>query len=110
MSNPVDALVLDMLEWIGSRARPYDEVMDFWRTSHVRRPAWEEASARGYVSHRRVLGHGMVAVSALGRAVLRQYRPVAQTTAQAPSPAMRPTSEPLADARRTEHEIRPTRP
>jgi len=27
MPNPVDALVLDLLEWIGPRARPYTDVI-----------------------------------------------------------------------------------
>jgi hypothetical protein len=32
-SNPVEALILDLLEWIGPQSRPYTEVMDAWRTS-----------------------------------------------------------------------------
>ena len=31
MSDPVDALVLDLLEWIGSKPRPYLEVIEAWR-------------------------------------------------------------------------------
>ena len=33
MPDPVDALVLDLLEWIGRVPRPYSEVMEAWRTS-----------------------------------------------------------------------------
>ena len=44
MSETVDALVLDLLEWIGPTPRPYDEVLDAWRTSCPRLPVWEEAN------------------------------------------------------------------
>ena len=50
MPDPVEALIVDLLEWIGPDARPYAEVMDAWRTSCPRLPVWEEANARGYVS------------------------------------------------------------
>jgi hypothetical protein len=49
MPDPVEALIVDLLEWIGPDARPYIEVMDAWRTSCPRLPVWEEANARGYV-------------------------------------------------------------
>jgi hypothetical protein len=32
MPDPVDTLILDLLEWIGPKARPYREVMEAWRT------------------------------------------------------------------------------
>jgi hypothetical protein len=50
MSDPVDALILDLLEWVGTRPRPYAEVMDAWRTSCPRLPVWEEANARGLLT------------------------------------------------------------
>lgn len=34
MIDPVDALILDLLEWVANRERGYAEVMDAWRTSH----------------------------------------------------------------------------
>jgi hypothetical protein len=43
MSNTVDALILDLLEWIGPESRPYSEVIEAWRTSCPRLPVWEEA-------------------------------------------------------------------
>ena len=49
MPDPVEALIVDLLEWIGPDARPYAEVMDAWRTSCPRLPVWEEANARGYI-------------------------------------------------------------
>lgn len=44
-NDAVEALILDLLEWIGSGARPYSEVMEAWRSSCPRLPAWEEAVA-----------------------------------------------------------------
>jgi hypothetical protein len=71
MSDPVDALVLDLLEWIGPRGRPYAEVIDAWRTSCPRLPVWEEANARGYIVHEHVAGAGaLVSVSPSGLALL----------------------------------------
>jgi hypothetical protein len=51
MSDAVDALILDLLEWIGKVPRPYAEVMEAWRTSCPRLPVWEEANARGCLEH-----------------------------------------------------------
>ena len=41
-----------MLEWIGS-SRPYEDVMDAWRTSCPRLAVWEEANRRGFVRRER---------------------------------------------------------
>jgi D-3-phosphoglycerate dehydrogenase len=78
MSEPVEALVLDLMEWLGPTPRPYAEVMDAWRTSCPRLPVWEEANHRGFVERRRVAGSGeLVTVSPKGRAYLRQCRSAA---------------------------------
>ena len=58
MPDPVDALVLDLLEWIGSGSRPYAEVMEAWRTSCPRLPVWEEANRRGFVECTHATGRG----------------------------------------------------
>ena len=90
MANPVDGLVLDLLEWVGPRARPYTDAIHAWRTSD-RIGAWEEANARGYINRQYVDGRGVVvSVSTLGRAILRQYRPVDRTTTGAPYSPDRP--------------------
>jgi hypothetical protein len=47
MAETVDALILDLLEWIGPEARPYPEVIEAWRTSCPRLPVWEEANDAG---------------------------------------------------------------
>ena len=75
MPDPVDALILDLLEWIGPQSRPYAEVIDAWRTSCPRLPVWEEANARGYVVHEHREGcPARIAVSPAGRAVLDRHR------------------------------------
>ena len=51
MPDPVDTLILDLLEWIGPKARPYREVIEAWCTSCPQLPVWEEANARGFVEH-----------------------------------------------------------
>ena len=67
MSNPVDALILDLLESIGKGARRYTEVIDAWRTSCPRLPVWEEANERGFLDHHYDSSNGRtVSVSALG--------------------------------------------
>jgi hypothetical protein len=77
MTDPVDALVLDLLEWIGDRPRPYAEVMEAWRTSCPRLPVWEEANARGLLAHEHQPGVGaLVSVSVQGRRYLDELRRV----------------------------------
>ena len=44
-----EALVLDMLEWIGAETRPYDAVMSAWRTSCPRLTVWEDSVDAGLV-------------------------------------------------------------
>ena len=74
-SVTVDSLVLDLLEWIGPGARPYDEVLEAWRTSCPRLPVWERANELGFVE--RGTGPGgdrVIAVSAAGAEHLRMQR------------------------------------
>jgi D-3-phosphoglycerate dehydrogenase len=71
MSESVDSLVLDLLEWIGPAPRPYSEVMEAWRTSCPRLPVWEEANSRGYVARSHEAGGpALVCVTASGREFL----------------------------------------
>jgi hypothetical protein len=76
MSDTVESLVLDLLEWVGPRARPYAEVLDAWRTSCPGLPVWEEANDRGFLERHRQLGScELISVSAAGQEHLRQRRP-----------------------------------
>lgn len=78
MTDPVEALILDLLEWLEPAPRPYAEVMEAWRTSCPRLPVWEESNDRGFVVREVTTDRGaFVSVSAAGRAYLRQHRTVA---------------------------------
>ena len=75
MADPLDALIVDLLEWIGPDARPYADVIEAWRTSCPRLPVWEEANARGFLDRRHQPGRGaLVALSPQGRAHLDAQR------------------------------------
>lgn len=74
--DPVEALVLDLLEWIGPGARAYPEVMDAWRTSCPRLPVWEDANERGFVETRFHQDRGLlVSVTPTGQEFLEKLRP-----------------------------------
>lgn len=80
MADTVDALILDLLEWIGPRPRLYSEVIEVWRTSCPRLPVWEEANERGFLEHHHEEGRGTyVSVSERGREFLGIHRPLQRT-------------------------------
>ena len=56
MTETTDALVLDLVEWIGREPRLYSEVIETWRTSCPRLTIWEDAVDRGYVARQPVAG------------------------------------------------------
>ena len=66
----VDALVLDLLEWVAGGERSYAEVMEAWRTSCPRLPVWEDANDRGLVARVQAKGRAVVRITAAGRALL----------------------------------------
>ena len=75
MSDPVDALVVDLLEWIGHEPKPYALVIDAWRTSCPRLPVWEEANSRGLLQHIHAPGSAaLVGLSSQGVALLQAGR------------------------------------
>lgn len=75
MGDNVDDLILDLLEWLGPRPRPYPEVLEAWRTSCPRFPVWESANERGLIERRHAPGQGQfVSVSAAGAEHLEACR------------------------------------
>jgi hypothetical protein len=74
MIGAVDALVLDLLEWVGNGERSYAEAMGAWRTSCPRLPVWEEATDRGLIVREHVNGRSMVRITSSGRALLDQHK------------------------------------
>lgn len=76
MTDPVEALILDLLEWVGPESRPYHEVIEAWRTSCPRLPVWEEANDRGFLDYHHEPGRGTyLSVSLRGREHLQAARP-----------------------------------
>jgi D-3-phosphoglycerate dehydrogenase len=73
MSQTIDSLLLDLLEWINQQERTYNEVMSAWRTSCPKLPVWEEAIDRGLVQreNKNELGE-IVAITSAGRKFLEQ--------------------------------------
>lgn len=53
MSATLDPLVMDLVAFVASGPRPYDEVIDAWRTSCPRLTVWEDAIDRGLITRRR---------------------------------------------------------
>jgi hypothetical protein len=72
MTDTLTPLILDLLESVATRPRPYSEVMDAWRTSCPRLTVWEDANDRGFVSQRHVAGQEpCVELTPLGRSFLQ---------------------------------------
>lgn len=73
MTEPSDALVLDLLEWVAAKPRAYGEVMEAWRSSCPRLTIWEDALDRGLVVTAQTEDHGtLVTITPSGRALLRR--------------------------------------
>jgi D-3-phosphoglycerate dehydrogenase len=70
----VDALILDLLEWLAQGERSYEEVMDAWRTSCPRLPVWEDANDRGLVAVHDAERRSMVKITRRGLALLEAGR------------------------------------
>lgn len=66
----VEALILDLLEWVATRHRSYEEVMDAWRTSCPKLPVWEDANDRGLVRMEPEDGRWIVRITSSGLALL----------------------------------------
>ena len=75
MIDPVDALILDLLEWLADEERTYEEVMGAWRTSCPRLPVWEDSNDRGLVTTAQANGRLIVRITPAGRAWLEERRP-----------------------------------
>ena len=71
----VEALIVELLQWLAKRERSYEEVMDAWRTSCPRLPVWEDANDRGLIMREEVNGRCIVRITSLGLAVLEQHKP-----------------------------------
>ena len=75
MTDTIENLILDLLEWVRRRARSYQETMEAWRTSCPRLTIWEDATDRGLVQTAFVDGHSLVRVTPAGFDFLQSKRP-----------------------------------
>jgi D-3-phosphoglycerate dehydrogenase len=75
MTNSVENLILDLLEWVSRKERTYQETMDAWRTSCPQLPIWEDANDRGLVAMAPVNGRLQVRLTPRGLDLLRERRP-----------------------------------
>ncbi len=74
--DPVEPLILDLLDELRDGPRPVRDVLDRWRTSCPRLPVWEEAQERGLVVRRpgRDAAGPEVWLTASGRSLLDTVR------------------------------------
>ena len=77
VENP--SLVCDLIEWVDRSPRPYDEVMEAWRTSCPRLTVWEDALDNGLIARcPGAEGQTLVFATARGRALLADRRGTAR--------------------------------
>jgi hypothetical protein len=69
------ALILDLVEWVGAKPRPYAEALEVWRTSCPRLPIWEDAQRLGLVACDRLDGVMIATLTPAGRTLLSAERP-----------------------------------
>jgi DNA-binding PadR family transcriptional regulator len=74
MIDTVEALILDLLVWVASGEKSYEEVMDAWRTSCPGLPVWEDANDRGLIATERVNGRSIVRITPSGLALLQRRK------------------------------------
>jgi len=75
MTDTVENLILDLVEWAGRKERDYQETMEAWRTSCPKLPVWDEATDRGLLERTFTNGRLWVRVSQAGWEFLREKRP-----------------------------------
>lgn len=74
MTDTVENLILDLVEWVGWKERTYHETMDAWRTSCPRLTIWEDATERGLVEMFSLDGRLLVRATSAGLAFLQRKR------------------------------------
>jgi hypothetical protein len=74
MDTVVDGLIVDLLNWLASGERTYQEVIDAWRTSCPKLPVWEDAKDRGFVEQEILNGRETVRITPAGFAFLQQRK------------------------------------
>ena len=74
MSATLDPLVLDLVAFVAKQPRPYDEVIDAWRTSCPRLTVWEDAIDRGLITRHRANDKTLIVqATGIGLQMLRDH-------------------------------------
>jgi hypothetical protein len=97
MTDTIENLILDLLEWVEIRERTYQETLDAWRTSCPRLPVWEDANDRDLIAVEHINGRSLVRATPLGLALLKDRRPSSYelvTAAARPEPRRSPGRPP----------------
>jgi hypothetical protein len=80
MSGTLDPLLMDLVAFVAKQPRPYDEVIDAWRTSCPRLTVWEDAIDRGLITRGRDEDKTLVVrATSTGLRFLREGRSPAPT-------------------------------
>ena len=72
MTDTVDALIFDLLDYVACKERRYAELIEAWQTSCPKLPVWEEATDRGLIACVRANGQAIVRITDAGAALLEQ--------------------------------------
>jgi hypothetical protein len=72
MHEPINALMLQFLEWLSQRPRTYAEAMDAWQSSCPRHTTWEDALGEGWIRIEGTDEHSHVTLTPQGKNVLNE--------------------------------------
>jgi hypothetical protein len=75
MSETVENLILDLIEWVTRKEHAYQETFDAWRTSCPRLTVWEDANDRALLETAAVDGRTIMRSTMAGLSLLRERRP-----------------------------------
>ncbi len=75
MSDTVENLILDLIEWVARKEHTYQETFDAWRTSCPRLTVWEDATERRLVASKVMNGRTIVCPTLAGLSLLKELRP-----------------------------------
>ena len=79
----MDELILDLLQWLRDEPKPYEDVMDAWRTSCPRLTVWEDAIDAGFIVRQPSGASTMIAITDAGRQHIAKNRPTPPTVTSA---------------------------
>jgi D-3-phosphoglycerate dehydrogenase len=87
MSDSLENLILDLVEWLVRTERSYEETMDAWRTSCPGLPVWEEATERGLVKTAHADRSSVICATETALHLLKARRPKVYQELQQHRPA-----------------------